>query len=143
MEKVRGMYALKCLSGRHVRVEMEGEMLNRQENEVMNAVYSLCHEKGICLISPAELLDILPLRRKINLEKLEDILHQLAFDDYFELLSSERKGEKMYVISLHANGYAFKRGYVQRRRNALLKIFWAVVSAVVAFTVGLLLKRIF
>ena len=137
------MYALKCLSGRHVRVEMEGEMLNRQENEVMNAVYSLCHEKGICLISPAELVDILPSRRKINLEKLEDILNQLAFDDYFELLSSERKGEKMYVISLRANGYAYKRCTLQEKRKIAVKLLWAVTSAVVAFLVGLLLKQIF
>ena len=137
------MYALKILRGRHVRVEMEVEMLNRQENEVMNAVYSLCHEKGICLVAPGELLDILPPRKKINLEKLEDILNQLAFDDYFELLSSERKGEKMYVISLRANGYAYKRCSLQEKRKIAVKLLWAVTSAVVAFLVGLLLRRIF
>ena len=142
-EKVRGMYALKYNTPYHVRVETEGEMLNRQENEVMNAVYSLCHEKGICLVSPAELADILPSRRKINLEKLEDILNQLAFDDYFELLSSDRKGEKMYVISLRANGYAYKRCALQEKRKIAVKLLWAVTSAVVAFLVGLLLKRIF
>jgi len=118
-------------------------MLNRQENEVMNAVYSLCHEKGICLVSPAELADILPSRRKMNLEKLEDILNQLAFDDYFELLSSDRKGEKMYVISLRANGYAYKRCALQEKRKIAVKLLWAVTSAVVAFLVGFLLKRIF
>ena len=137
------MYALKILRGRHVRVEMEVEMLNRQENEVMNAVYSLCCEKGICLVSPAELLDILPSRKKIQQEKLEDILNQLAFDDYFELLSSERKGEKMYVISLRANGYAYKRCSLQEKRKIAVKLLWAVTSAVVAFLVGLLLKQIF
>ena len=118
-------------------------MLNRQENEVMNAVYSLCHEKGMCLVSPAELADILPPRRKINLEKLDDILNQLAFDDYFELLSSERTGEMMYVISLRANGYAFKRCFAQQRRDAAAKMLWAVASAIVAFFVGFVLKRIF
>lgn len=118
-------------------------MLNRQENEVMNAVYSLCHEKGVCLISPAELISLLPQRRGYTEERLEKILGELALDNYFELLSSERKGEKMYVISLRASGYAFKRCYVQMRRDAALKFVWAVASAVVAFLVGLLLKRIF
>ena len=118
-------------------------MLNRQENEVMNAVYSLCREKGICLISPAELIDLLPPRRKYTEERLETILGELALDDYFELLSSERKGEKMYVISLRASGYAFKRCSMQMRRTAALKFVWAIASAVVAFLVGLLLKRIF
>ncbi len=118
-------------------------MLSRRENEVMNAVYSLCHEKGICLISPTELLSLLPPRKKYTEEQLERILGELALDNYFELLSSERKGEKMYVISLRANGYAFKRCYVQMRRDVALKMGWAIASAVVAFLVGLLLKRIF
>ena len=118
-------------------------MLTKQENEVMNAVYSLCHEKGICLVSPTELLAMLPIRKKITLEKLEDLLNQLAFDQYFELLSSERKGEKMYVISLRSNGYAYKRCSQQQRRNMAMKMLWAVASAVVAFLVGVLLRRIF
>ena len=118
-------------------------MLSRRETEIMNAIYTLCHEKGVCLLSPSEILAVLPPKKKYTEEQLEGILNELALDDYFELLSSERKGEKMYVISLRANGYAFKRGYVQMRRDAAVKIFWAVASAVVAFLVGLILKRIF
>lgn len=118
-------------------------MLNRRETEIMNAVYTLCHEKGVCLISPAELLALLPTRKRLTEEQLEKVLGELALDNYFELLSSERKGEKMYVISLRANGYAFKRYFAQMRRDAAVKIFWAVASAVVAFLVGVVLKRIF
>ncbi|MBQ9714238.1 MAG: hypothetical protein IJV83_02835 [Clostridia bacterium] len=118
-------------------------MLNRRETEIMKVIYGLCHEKGVSLISPAEIIDMLPPKKKYTEEQVEDILQELALDDYFELLSSERKGEKMYVISLRSNGYAFKRGYVQMRRDAFGKIFWAVISAVVAFAVGVILKRIF
>ena len=118
-------------------------MLNKKESELMNAVYALSHEKGICLVSPSELLAMLPTRKKMTLERLEDLLQQLAFDQYFELLSSERKGEKMYVISLRANGYAYKRCSLQQKRNVAMKMLLAILSAVVAFVVGLLLKRIF
>ena len=118
-------------------------MLNRRETEIMRTVYDLCHEKGVCLVSPSEILALLPPRKRYTEEQVEGILQELALDDYFELLSSERKGEKMYVISLRTNGYAFKRGYVQMRRDAVVKILWAVASAVVAFLVGLILKRIF
>ena len=118
-------------------------MLNRRESEVMSAVYSLCYEKGICLISPAELLALLPKRKKYTELQLEKILSALALDDYFELLSSERKGEKMYVISLHTSGYAYKRCSLQERRNLALKLGWAIASAVIAFLVGWVLKRIF
>ncbi len=118
-------------------------MLNRKETEVMDRVYTLCHEKGVCLISPTELLSLLPLRRGYTEEGLENILNELALDGYFELLSSEHKGEKMYVISLKAVGYAFKRSSAQMRRDGAVKIFWAIASAVVAFLVGIVLKRIF
>ena len=118
-------------------------MLNRRENEVMSAVYSLCKGAGVCLVSPAELLALLPLRKKYTEEQLDGILAELALDDYFQLLSSERKGEKTYVISLHPNGYAFKRYALQRKRNIAFRVAWAVTSAIIAFLVGWILKWVF
>jgi len=109
----------------------------------MNRIYELSHEKGVCLISPAELLSMLPSGRGYTEERVEEILNELALDNYFDLLSSERKGEKMFVISLRANGYAFKRCFAQMKRDAAVKMLWAVASAVVAFLVGVILKRIF
>ena len=109
----------------------------------MNKIYDLCHEKGVCLISPAEILALLPLKRNYTEAQVENVLNELALDDYFELLSSERKGEKMYVISLRANGYAYKRCHAQKRRDAIAKMLWAVASAIVAFLVGVILRRIF
>ena len=109
----------------------------------MNAVYSLCHEKGVCLISPAELMAILPVRKKYTEEKLEEVLNELSLDEYFDLLSSERKGEKMYVLSLRAKGQAYRRSSLQQRRDVAVKMLRAVASAVVAFVVGVILKRIF
>lgn len=109
----------------------------------MNAVYALCHEKGVCLVAPNELLALLPTRKNYDEQTLEEILNELALDDYFQLLSSDRKGEKMYVISLRTNGYAFKRCHQREKRDLTMRLVWAVVSAVVAFTVGVILKHIF
>ena len=69
-------------------------MLNRRESEVMQAVYSLCREDGRCLVAPADLLKLLPKKEKCTEEKLEKILKALELDDYFEMISSDRKGEK-------------------------------------------------
>lgn len=118
-------------------------MLSRKEYEIMGAVYTLCSGKEVCLIAPTEILALLSPRRKYTEEQVEKVLGELALDNYFELLASERKGERMYVISLKPNGYAFKRSFAQMRRDAAVKILWAVASAVVAFLVGLVLKRIF
>ena len=117
-------------------------MLTKKESEVMKAVYSLCKE-GVCLVSPKELLALLSPREKWTDEALEKVLTALSLDDYFDPLSSERQGEKMYVITLHTNGLAFPRNTQQQRRSLCLKLGWAVASAVIAFLVGLILKWIF
>ena len=117
-------------------------MLTKKESEVMRAVYSLCKE-GVCLVSPKELLALLSPREKWTDDDLEKVLKALAYDNYFELLSSERQGEKMYVISLRAGGFAYPRNAQQMRRSMCLKLVWAVASAVIAFLVGVLLKWIF
>ena len=39
-------------------------MLNKQENEVMRAVYDMCDGKDSCLVSPLEIMSLLPAKRK-------------------------------------------------------------------------------
>ena len=111
----------------------------------MSAVYSLCGEEGSCLVSPADLKRLLPIkeREKYSEEALEKTLRALELDDYFELLSSDRKGEKMYVITLHANGFAYRRQNEKMKRDVAVKLVWAVLSAVLAFIASVLLRLIF
>ena len=118
-------------------------MLTKRENAVMDAVYKTCGGRGMCLVSPSELIEMLSPKMKCTEEQLENVLNALSLDDYFQLLSSERKGEKMYVISLRANGYAYKRNNTQIKRDMEFKLGWAIASAVIAFLVGVILKRIF
>ena len=79
-------------------------MLTKQENEIMNSVYRLCEGKGSCLVSPLEIMSMLPEKRKYTVERVDRILRSLELDDYFDIIESDRKGERMYVITLHANG---------------------------------------
>ena len=118
-------------------------MLNRQENEVMKAVYSMCDGKGSCLVSPMEIMSILPEKKKYTPDKVESILRSLELDDYFDLIESDRKGEKMYVITLHPNGEGYARERQQMRRSVAFKIGLSVAGAVVTFVVGLILRSIF
>ncbi len=118
-------------------------MLNRQENDVMRAVYDMCDGKDSCLVSPMEIMSILPAKRKYTPERVEKILRSLELDDYFDLIESDRKGEKMYVITLHPNGIAYKRMALQFKRGIAFKIGLSVGGAVITFLVGYLLKLIF
>ena len=118
-------------------------MLNRSENEVMAAVYSLCDGTEGCLVSPIDIMSLLPSKRHYTPEKLEDILCALKCDGYFDLIFSERKGQKMYVINLRESGFAYKRTAKQKQRDITFKIFLAFIGALATFLFGLILKGIF
>ena len=66
---------------------------------VMSAVYELCDGTDCCLISRADILSLMPKKAEFSSESLDDILFSLHVDGYFDLITSERKGERMYVIT--------------------------------------------
>lgn len=118
-------------------------MLSKSENEVMSAVYVLCDGTDGCLVSPLDILSVLPAKRKYSTEKIERILNDLKCDGYFDLITSERKGEKMYVINLKENGFNFKRTAKQRQRDIVFKIVLAFIGAAATFVFGLILRGLF
>lgn len=117
-------------------------MLDRKESAVMNAVYELCDGSDCCLISRSDILTLLPARAREKCN-LDDVLFGLHCDGYFDMITSERKGEKMYVITLKESGFAFKRTAKQRRRDVTFKILLALIGAVATFIFGIILRSIF
>lgn len=118
-------------------------MLSKYESEVMSAVYSLCDGTEGCLVSPLDILSVLPSKRKYSPEKIDGILHDLKCDGYFDLITSERKGERMYVISLKESGFNYKREAKQRQRDVAFKLLLALIGAAATFIFGLIIKGIF
>lgn len=118
-------------------------MLTRTENEIMRAVYDLCDGTDSCLISPLEIASLLPAKRNYSLDKIDNTLRDLMHDGYFDLITSERKGEKMYVINLRETGFSYKRTIQQRRRDVAFRIALAFVGAVATFIFGVIIKSIF
>lgn len=118
-------------------------MLSKSENAVMKVIYSLCDGCDGCLISPIEILSLLPSKTKYSTEKIDNILQSLMTDGYFDIIYSERKGEKMYVINLKERGVMFQRNEKQKQREIVFKIFLAFIGATATFIFGLILKTLF
>lgn len=116
-------------------------MLSKEENRIMAAVYSLCDGTEGCLVSQRDILAVLP-EKKVKAEELDGLLDALRRDGYFDLISSERKGEKMYVITLKESGFAWKRASKQKQRDLSFKIFTAFLGALATFLFGLILKAL-
>ncbi len=117
--------------------------LSRREKEVMEAVYDECGGREGCLVTPETLIDKISSKTKFSLAELLKILRLLELDDYFDLIESERRGEKIFCINLHTKGLAFKRDNQQKKRYLAFKIGLTVGLAVVSFLVSIILKNIF
>lgn len=118
-------------------------MLSRYESEVMSAVCNLCDGTDGCLISPSEIMSVLPEHRRHSAERVDDALSALKADGYLDVIYSERMGERIYVINLKESGLSFTRTAKQKRQELLYKIFLALVGATATFIFGLILKAIF
>ncbi len=122
---------------------MINERLNRREDEVMNAVFTLSGGKERFLVSPYELSAVLPARGHFDEIALEKTLNSLALDGYFDFVETDRKGEKTYVVHMREAGMSYRRRDHQLKRGLVFRIFFAAFGAVITFLVGLLLKAIF
>lgn len=119
------------------------DKLNKKEDEVMRAVFDLAGGREQILVSPFEIIAMLPPKTNYGEEKLLSVLRALELDGYFELIQTDRKGERMYVIRMKEEGLAYGRTDVQRRRKLMFKLAVTVACAVLTFVIGMILRAIF
>ena len=108
----------------------------------MGAVFRLSEGKERFLAAPYELLSALPPRQKFTEEKLYRALRSLELDGYFELIESERKGERVFVIIMHDAGRSFQRSDAARRRRVYYKIALTLLCGALSALVGILVKSL-
>ena len=70
-------------------------------------------------------------------------MDDLYKDGYFDLIYSDRHGERVYCITLLNKGKAFFRGKKIFKRNLLFRVLVTLLLAVLSFITGLILKAIF
>ncbi len=121
---------------------MGNEKLSKRENEVMGAVYTLSGGKERFLVSPYEILSLLPPRADYGEEMLCRVLRALELDGYFVLIETERKGERMFVVHMKEAGLSFLRSGVRRRRTLLFRFGVALLCGVLSALAGILIKHI-
>lgn len=117
-------------------------MLSKTENKVMLAVYGACVEKATQLISPVDLIRLSGLE-KLTQNKLERVMEDLSADGYFDLIYSDRRGEKIYCVTLTDKGKGYIREKRVHKRYILMRLCLTVGLAILSFIIGLILKAIF
>ena len=118
-------------------------MLNKNEKIVMQIIYDKMSESQKAVImTEDEIWSKLPIKAKIDLGDLREILQQLAIDEYFELIHTEKKGMPVMVITLKKKGVAFERGLVQQKRKLGQKLLITAICAVITALISLLIKNL-
>lgn len=108
----------------------------------MGAVFSLSEGKERFLVAPYELMALLPPRMNFDEEKLFRTMKSLELDGYFELIESDRKGERVFVVHMREAGLSFRRSDAVRRRRMYYKIAVTVLCGVISALVGILVKSL-
>ncbi len=121
---------------------MFNETLSKRENAVMGAVFRLSEGKERFLVSPYELMAVLPPRLNFDEERLFRILRALELDGYFDLIESERKGERVFVVHMKGAGLSFRRSDSLRKRRIYYKIAVTVLCGILSALVGVLVKSL-
>ncbi len=117
-------------------------MLNKSEKRVMRVLYEQCQGKPATLISPMDISKLVG-DKDIPQSKIDTIVSDLHMDGYFDIVYSDRHGERVYCITLTEKGKAFSRTSKTMKRNLIFRICLSFALAVFSFLIGLLLKAIF
>lgn len=117
-------------------------MLSKTESKVMTALCKMCKDKNSTLISPLDLISIVG-DKSFSQTALDQVMDDLSSDGYFDLIYSDRRGEKVYCITLLERGKGYTRGVKVFKRNLLFRLGLTVALAIVSFLIGLILKAIF
>lgn len=117
-------------------------MLDKKESKVMDVLFSQCSGKDSLLISPIDLMNMADLKT-IGEKAVERIVTDLCYDGYFDLVYSDRRGERVFCVTLTDKGKSYGRAVKQQKRNLLYRLILSVFFAVVSFLIGLILKAVF
>ncbi len=115
-------------------------MLSRSENKVMGAIYAKCRNKKAVLIEQATLLSE---QGGLSEERLDKIVNDLYVDGFYDLVYTDRHGERVYCITLTEKGKGYPREAKLIRRTLTFRLIVSVGFAVFSFVLGLILKAIF
>ena len=118
-------------------------MLNKKESALMRVIYKkTTKNKGMCLIRPVELMVGIPYEIDFRAEDLEPTIKALMYDEYIEIVESDKKGDFYYCITLLKKGFAFQRSEEQRLRNRRSSIIFKILLALIGSAVTIVLTRV-
>lgn len=108
----------------------------------MEYVYQKCQGKKSCLISPREIISHVADKYVMYPEELEKIMTNLSYDNYIELLKSDKKGSPVFCVSLKIKGEGFHRELSNNKRNIMMLLGRTCILAIISAIISVFVKII-
>lgn len=116
-------------------------MLNKQEKSVMKVIFANAKKrKGVCIITDSRILESIPEKYELTQPKLQLMLKQMQYDEYFEMEKARRKDVEVNVITLLKKGEAFERELEQERRDVRRRFILGLLVTAATTTFAILLR---
>lgn len=116
--------------------------LNKKEKILMESIYNVAASSGQCILTPTEILKIVPYKYDFRQEDVETTLDALRLEGYFEYDKAFKKDDMVYCIVLKDKGKAYLRDKKVARKNLYIKIIITVSCAVLAYLIKVLVGSI-
>ena len=113
-----------------------------EKRALMQALLTLAAGRTRFLASPAEITALSP-GRALGEDALERDLAALSEGGYVDVVSTDRKGERTYVVELTKRGEGYFREARVRRQRLALRIVVAALCGAASALAGVLLKMLF
>lgn len=117
-------------------------MLTLKEKYVMEYLYQRCMGKKSSLITPREVISFVADKYVMYPGELEKIMTNLSFDNYIDLVKSDKQGEPIFCISLKMKGEGFHRELSNNKRSWMYYIGRTILLALLAGIIGIIFKLV-
>ena len=117
--------------------------MTKKEKMVMTYLCGKCQQKRTYLISPEEILKALAKRFVLSVDEIDEIMVELANQNYIEFVVSESKKGYFYCVNLKKNGQTYISDTKKSRQTFGLLVLRSIFLATVSFVFGLILRAIF
>ncbi|MEG1394488.1 MAG: hypothetical protein RSD04_01930 [Clostridia bacterium] len=118
-------------------------MLNKKTKALMRAIYDRAIVKdGICIVRPIDLLREISFKIDFRKDELDPSIKSLMLEGYFEVVETEKKGEKCFCITLLQAGYDFARQIASEKRAIKFKIILSISGVIFTFILSKIVAAI-
>ena len=117
--------------------------MTRKQRMVMAYLCERCQQKRTYLVSPQEITQALSKKYILSIEEIDEIMVELANQNYIEFVVSDSKNGYFYCVNLKKSGQTYNSDTRKSRQMFGLLVLRSMFLATISFVFGIILRAIF